>query len=160
MVPQRSIEVLPPFQEFFDEHAPAVHRFLASSLPLQDAEDCFQETFISALRAYPKLRDGSNLRAWVFTIAARKAVDSHRRRGKHGIASETVPERAVPPPEVGDPGLWESVRTLPQQQRAAIVLRYVNDLRYREIAAVLGCSEAAARQNAKAGLDRLKEVWR
>jgi len=157
---RRSIDVVPPFQDFFDEHATGVHRFLASSLPPHDAEDCFQETFISALRAYPKLRDGSNLRSWVFTIAARKVIDSHRQRGKHGTASDVVPEGAVPPPEVGEPGLWESVRALPPQQRAAIVLRYVNDLRYREIAAVLGCSEAAARQNAKAGLDRLKEVWR
>ncbi len=154
------MKVLPPFQQFFDEHAPSVHRFLSSSLPGHEAEDCFQETFLAALRAYPRLKDASNLRSWIFTIAARKVVDAHRRRDKHGIATESVPDAAVGPEEGKDAALWEAVRALPPQQRGAIVLRYVNDLRYREIAAVLGCSEAAARQNAKAGLDRLKEVWR
>lgn len=154
------MKVLPPFQQFFDEHASSVHRFLSSSLPRQEAEDCFQETFLAALRAYPQLKDASNLRSWVFTIAARKVVDAHRRRDKHGIATESVPDASVGPEESEDAPLWEAVRALPPQQRGAIVLRYVNDLRYRDIATVLGCSEAAARQNAKAGLDRLKEVWR
>ena len=45
-----------------------------------EAEDCFQETFIAALRAYPRLRADSNLRAWVLTIANRKALDAHRAR--------------------------------------------------------------------------------
>lgn len=156
----RSIEVLPPFQQFFDQHGPQVRRFLSSSLPAHEAEDCFQETFISALRAYPKLKNDSNLRSWIFTIAARKIVDVHRRRRRHGIPTDAVPDRGEPPAEEGDAALWDAVRALPQQQRGALVLRYVNDLRYREIAEVLGCSEAAARQSAKAGLDRLKEVWR
>lgn len=115
---------------------------------------------MSALRAYPQLRKGSNLRSWIFTIAARKVVDAHRRRDRHGIATGTIPDRSVPAPETGDDELWDHVRALPPQQRGAIVLRYVNDLGYREIGEVLGCSEAAARQNAKAGLDKLKEVWR
>ena len=115
---------------------------------------------MSALRAYPQLRKGSNLRAWIFTIAARKVVDAHRKRNRHGIASEALPERSVPPAETDDDELWDRVRVLPAKQRGAIVLRYVNDLRYREIAQVLGCSEAAARQSAKAGLDTLRKVWR
>ena len=52
-----------------------VWRFLVSSVGRADAEDCFQETFIAAMRAYPRLRAGSNLRAWVLTIAHRKALD-------------------------------------------------------------------------------------
>ena len=43
------------------------------------AEDCLQETFISALRAYPRLRHGENLRAWLYTIAHHKATDAVRR---------------------------------------------------------------------------------
>lgn len=143
-----------------DDHAPLVYRFLSASVPAHEVDDCFQETFISALRAYPKLRDGSNLRSWVLTIAARKAVDGHRSRVKGSVSSETVPDVAAPEPSEPDPQLWDAVRELPAKQRAAVVLRYVNELRYREIADILGCSEAAARQSSKAGLDRLKEVWR
>ena len=50
-----------------------------------DAEDCFQETFLAALRAYPKLRDGGNLRGWLLTIAHRKAIDHHRARGRRPV---------------------------------------------------------------------------
>ena len=143
-----------------DDHASAVHRFLSASVPAHEVDDCFQETFISALRAYPKLRSSTNLRAWILTIASRKAIDGHRKRTSAGLAVAEVPEVAAPEQPEADPELWDAVRALPAKQRAAVVLRYVNELRYREIGAILGCSEAAARQSSKAGLDRLKEVWR
>jgi len=154
------MNVLPPFQQFMDEHAPLVHRFLASSVPPHEVDDCFQETFISALRAYPRLADGSNLRAWVLTIASRKAIDGHRQRARLSVSSDGIPDRPAAPDPEDDPELWASVRELPAKQRGAVVLRYVNDLTYREIGKVLDCSEGAARQSAKAGLDGLREVWR
>ena len=142
-----------------DSHAPAVHRFLSSSVPAAEVDDCFQETFISALRAYPRLSDDANLRAWVLTIASRKAIDGHRRRARIDLSSDGVPERAAAAHPEKDPELWAAVKELPAKQRGAVVLRYVNDLTYREIGDILGCSEAAARQSSKAGLDRLREVW-
>src|SRR2546426_11726011 len=69
---------LPPFQRLLDEHGSSVLRWLITSVGPAEAEDCFQETMLSALRAYPKLRDSSNLRGWLLTIARRKAIDSHR----------------------------------------------------------------------------------
>src|SRR6476646_6930748 len=76
---------LPPFQRFLEEHRAAVWRFLVASVGPHEADDCFQETFISALRAYPRLRPGSNLRGWVLTIAHRKALDSHRARSRRAL---------------------------------------------------------------------------
>lgn len=143
-----------------DDHAADVYRFLSASAPTQEVDDCFQETFIAALRAYPKLRDASNLRSWVLTIAARKVLDGHRARSRAPLASEPFPDLPVNDAPAADPQLWAAVRELPTKQRAAIVLRYVNQLRYREIAEVLNCTEAAARQSARAGLSKLKEVWR
>jgi RNA polymerase sigma factor (sigma-70 family) len=60
---------------------------------------------------------------------------------------------------VGDPALWAAVRGLPPRQRAAVTLRYVNDLPYAEIGRVIGSSEEAARSSAFEGLRRLREVW-
>jgi len=74
------IPPLPPFQSFLDANRHAVWRLLVSSVGRAEAEDCFQETFISALAAYPKLRPDSNLSAWVMTIAHRKALDSRLAR--------------------------------------------------------------------------------
>jgi RNA polymerase sigma factor (sigma-70 family) len=151
---------LPPFQAFLDARRDDVYRFLVALVGPQEAEDCFQETFLAALRAYPDLRDARNLRAWVLTIAHRKAMDSHRARARRPEPVEEVPERAAVAPPERDPALWESVRALPPKQQAAVVARYVNDLPYREIARVIGGTEEAARRNAADGVKKLREAWR
>ena len=61
---------LPPFQAFLDEHLEPVGAFLRGMVGPHDAEDCLQETFLAALRAYPRA-EPRNLRAWVLTIAIR-----------------------------------------------------------------------------------------
>ena len=150
----------PPFQAFLEDHREPVYRFLRALLGPQEAEDGFQETFLAALRAYPRLRDGSNLRAWVMTIAHRKAVDAHRRRAQGAEPVGEVPDRAGPGnPEPPDEEIWRRVRALPAGQRTAVFLRYAGDLAYRDVARVMGISEAAARQSVRAGLRRLREEW-
>ncbi len=149
----------PPFQVFLDQNRDAVWRFLVSSVGPSDAEDCFQETFISALRAYPRLRADSNLRAWVLTIAHRKAVDCHRGRARRALPVsdvEILDTRAGERSEPADAELWGAVRELPPRQRSAVVLRFRADLAHREIAAAIGCSEAAARRSLHEGLQKLR----
>ncbi|HWB68808.1 MAG TPA: sigma-70 family RNA polymerase sigma factor, partial [Solirubrobacterales bacterium] len=123
-----------------------------------DAEDCFQETFLSALRAYPKLRDTSNLRGWLMTIAHRKAVDHHRASGRRPVPIADAGEMAAPDSEPASPdGIWELVKALPPKQRAAVTLRFACDLPHAEIAAALGCSPEAARRSLHEGVKRLRE---
>ena len=62
---------LPPFEWLLDEHAGTVLRYLAGHVGAAEAEDCFQETMLAALRAYPSLAHGTNLRGWLLTIAKR-----------------------------------------------------------------------------------------
>lgn len=151
---------LPPFQRLVDDHAAELHRFLVASVGPIDAEDCLQETFLSALRAYPRLRHADNLRAWLYTIAHRKATDTVRTRQRHraGDLVGVADRLAGPAPRMPDDGLWLSVRTLPPKQRAALVHRFVFDLAYREVGLRMGISEEAARQNVSAGLRRLRVV--
>ena len=98
---------LPPFQAFLDAHRDDVYGFLVAAAGPDQADDCFQETFVSALRAYPRLRRGSNLRAWILTIAHRKALDAHRSRARRPLPVADVPNakfdnvRAAPPPWPG-----------------------------------------------------------
>ena len=150
---------MPPFQRLLDEHRGDVYRFLVAAVGPNEADDCFQETFIAALRAYPRLRDASNLRAWVLTIAHRKAIDAHRARKRRPAPVESVGERPAPASPDGEPELWEAVAALPSKQRESILHRYVNDLPYTDIGHIVGCSEAAARQNVRAGLASLRGAW-
>jgi RNA polymerase sigma factor (sigma-70 family) len=151
---------LPPFQALIDEHRDDLYRFLRGSVGAHDADDCFQETFISALRAYPRLRTDSNLRGWLFTIAHRKALDSHRGRARRAIPVEQLPETMGEQlMNDGEPELWRAVGDLPTKQRAAVLLRFAGDLAYREIGEATGTTEEAARRNVHEGLKKLREVW-
>ena len=150
---------LPPFQTLLDEHAADLHRYLVASVGPHDGADCFQETAIAALRAYPGLAHDRNLRGWLFTIAHRKVIDHARGTGRRALPVADPPEVPVAPAEAGglaDDDLWGAVRALPPKQRSAVVQRFVLDRPYAEVAAVIGCSEAAARQNVRAGLQRLR----
>jgi RNA polymerase sigma factor (sigma-70 family) len=154
-------ETPPPFQRFLDTHRDAVWRFLVRSVGAAEAEDCFQETFISALRAYPRLRADSDLRAWVLTIAHRKALDAHRARGRRAVPvaePAAIDERSERRPRGRDEQLWSAVGRLPARQRSAVVLRFVADLAHRDIAAAIGCSEQAARRSLHDGLENLRKA--
>jgi RNA polymerase sigma factor (sigma-70 family) len=147
---------LPPFQTLIDEHAGDVMAVCRGAVGRGDADDCFQETFIAALRAYPKLSDAGNLRGWLITIAHRKAIDHHRARGRRAVPVAEVAEVAVTDPEPGG-DIWAVVGALPPKQRAAVTLRYASDLPHAEIAAALGCSPEAARRSLHEGLKRLRK---
>jgi RNA polymerase sigma factor (sigma-70 family) len=150
---------LPPFQVFLEDHREDVYRFLVASVGTEDADDCFQETFLSALRAYPRLEESSNLRGWILTIAHRKAIDAHRSRKRRPTPVETLPEEASEPRAGRDGSLWQAVRELPGKQRAAVVHRFVNDLAYADIGRMTGSSEEAARRNVHEGLKKLRGAW-
>lgn len=147
---------LPPFQTLIDAHAAELHRFLSASVGPTEADDCLQETLISALRAYPRLRDASNLRAWLDTIAQRKATDAARRWKRQRADGLEGVDPSVAAHDVADEALWLAVRELPPKQRAAVVHRFVFDLAYREIGARMATTEEAARQNVHAGIRRLR----
>ena len=149
---------LPPFQLALDQHRDSLARFLAATVGPHEADDCLQETLIAALRAYPRLREGSNVRAWLFTIARNKALDEHRARARRPVPAAEASESggAVALADDPDEELWSAVHSLPPKQRAAVVLRFVNDFSHRDVAAVLDCSEDAARRSLHEGLTRLR----
>ena len=148
---------LPPFQTLLDSQGRDVHRFLVATVGAVDAEDCYQETWLAALKAYPRLRDASNLRAWILTVAHRKAIDHIRARNRRATPLADLPEAPVPPIErVDAPEIWTHVRALPPKQRTAIALRTVADLAYADVARVMGTSEEAARRSVHEALQRLR----
>lgn len=150
----------PPFERFFEANRGTVLRFLTVAVGPQEADDVAQETFLAALRAYPRVRDDGRLDRWILTIASRKAIDHHRGRKRRAAPVAAVPEgrdQAVAPPDEPDAELWAAVRALPPAQRVAVVLRHVLDRPYDEIAAVTGASTEAARANVYQGTKKLRE---
>ncbi len=152
---------LPPFERVVADHGPTVLRVCRALLGITDADDAWSETFLAALRAYPDLRPGSNIEAWLVTIAHRKAIDVHRLRARTPVPTETVPERPSTAglPGSGDDELWSAVAALPFTQRAALVYHYVGGLPYAEIGAILGNSSDAARRAAADGRESLRRYY-
>jgi RNA polymerase sigma factor (sigma-70 family) len=142
---------IPPFERFYLTHRDEVLAYLRRLLG-QRAEDAWQETFLRALRAYDRLEHGRHLRAWVFTIATRVAMDELRAKPAPRVDAE-------PAVELHRDAFREIEHLtdgLPPTERAAVVLRYAYDLPYDDIAAALGSSEEAARAAASSGVRRLR----
>ena len=155
-----------PFEEIVAEHGPVVMRVCRALLGPADADDAWSETFLAALRAYPDLRPDSNVPGWLVTIAHRKAIDQIRARSRSPVPAADLPERRpaagpapAPAAESGDTELHGALAALPFKQRGAVVYRYLADLSYAEVGALLECSEAAARRNAADGIARLRRFY-
>lgn len=154
---------LPPFESVVTAHGAVVLRVCRAVVGAADAEDAWSETFLSALGAYPRLRPDSDVRAWLVTIAHRRALDVVRARGRRAHPVAELPHEPVAPevadPDPADPRLAAAVAALPDKQRHAVAYRYLADLSYADIAALLGGSEAAARRAAADGIATLRRTY-
>jgi RNA polymerase sigma factor (sigma-70 family) len=150
-----------PFEQIVAEHGPAVLRTCRALLAPADADDAWSETFLAALRAYPRLRPGSNVRAWLLTIAHRKTIDRYRAIVRAPVPAAVVPERPASYgiPAEPDDALRDALRALPPKQRGAVAYHYLADLPYHEVGKLLGTSEAAARRSAADGIAALRHTY-
>jgi RNA polymerase sigma factor (sigma-70 family) len=125
------------------------------------ADDAWSETFLSAMRAYPELPPGSNVEAWLVTIARRKAIDQLRAQSRRAIPTGDLPET---PSTDGLPGSWEydlwtALKALPVKQRETVAYHYLAGLPYAEVAAIVGGSPEAARRAAADGIAALRKTY-
>lgn len=159
-----------PFQEIVEEHGAVVMRVCRGLLTATDADDAWSETFLAALRRYPELPPGSNVKGWLVTIAHNKAVDVLRASARRAVPAGDLPERSAATAATGggeptgdlDAGgdLRVAIDALAPKQRAAVVYRYLADLSYPEIAEILGSTPAAARRSAADGIAHLRQTYR
>jgi RNA polymerase sigma factor (sigma-70 family) len=149
-----------PFDLVVSVHGPAVLRMCRALVGASDAEDVWSETFVSALRAYPDLPPGSNVEAWLVTIARRRAVDHLRAAGRRARPVASVPETAAPVgTDVADRlDLVSAVATLSPRQRECVVYHHLAGLPFAEVAEVVGGTEAAARRAASDGMRALRTL--
>ena len=155
------MEGLEPFEDVVARHGPLVLRVCRAVLGPGAADDAWSETFLAALRAYPSLRPGSNVEAWLVTIAHRKAIDQLRAEGRRAVPAGDLPDRssrdAVPGGWESD--LWAALRELPPKQRMAVAYHHLAGLPYAEVAELLGGTAEAARRAAADGIAALRRSY-
>jgi len=111
-----------------------------------EAEDCTQEAFLRAYRAWPRWRPDAPAEAWLHRIAINVVISSRRRDRLREISQLVrrlgVPAGAVEPVDVaGRRDLLDALRALPPRQAATLVLRHYHGYTNREIARALGIPE-------------------
>ena len=154
------------FSGLVEMHSSEIFRYLwRMTYHSQDAEDCLQETFFKAYRAYPRLTPDSNHRAWLYRIAtntARSLLKKNTRQNR--LMQEWGPalqqEDSEPKDRFVERETIELVLTevdaLPAKQKASLILRKYHDLSYAEIGEITDASPDAARANAYLALKTLR----
>lgn len=146
--------------ELYAQHAPAAVR-LAYLLTGDHAlaQDLTQEAFVRLYGRFRDLRDPDAFPAYLRATVVNLARSHFRRRRverAHLRRERTAPD----PPEV-EVGrrheMWEALQALPHRQRAAIVLRYYEDLTEAETADVLRCPVGTVKSLVSRGIDRLRD---
>lgn len=149
-----------PFEEVVAEHGAVVMRVCRALLDRDRADDAWSETFLAAMRAYPDLRPGSNIRGWLVTIAHNKSIDQMRRSSRAPQPRGDLPDIAFDDEHREPDGeLRAALDALPPKQRGAVIYRYLADLPYAEIALLLDSSQAAARRSAADGIAKLRTTY-
>ena len=160
----------PPFEEALHRHEGEIMRFLVrSTRDHDDALDLFQETWLRAYRAYPRLDSAAGLRPWLYRIATNLCLNRTRARVRRSrvIAETSEADEAQlalatastnhASPE-GVIHLRAAIEKLPRKQRAALIMRKFGGLEYDEIALALECSCESARAGVYQALKKLKTV--
>ena len=149
------------FSEFVEARSHALLR--TAYLMVGDhqlAQDLLQEALVKTLMAWPRLRDPGKVEAYVRRTVVTTAITWRRRRSFHERPVEFLPEvSGLDEVEVlaTHQMLVMHLRGLPPRQRAAIVLRYYEDLTEAQTAEIMGCSVGTVKSHVSVGLGRLRE---
>lgn len=156
------MNVLPPFDRLVTTHGARVLRVCRSVAGPDEADDAWSETFLAALRAYPRLDPAADTEAWLVTIAYRKSIDVHRRAAVRAIPVEELPEigdaSLDPAAIVAAPGggIWAAVAALPPRQRQAVAYHYLGGLTHVAIADLVDGTAASVRRACADGIANLR----
>jgi RNA polymerase sigma-70 factor (ECF subfamily) len=170
MAPNR-VNLPAPFEQIMQRHEREILRYLLRvSGNGDDAADLFQETWLRAYRAYPRLEPDGEVRPWLYAIA----VNVWRNRARDGARRARVivglDDKTLAAEKLGNHGVSENegyaavrvrevIASLPPKQREALQLRYFAGLEFSDIAAAMDCSEQTARANVSQAMRKIKAMW-
>ena len=156
----------PDFDSVIELYSTEIFAYLWRQLNgREDAEDCLQEVFVRAFKAYDRLNEDPQIRAWLYKIATNEAISFRRKRNQNlalnvkidydFLSSDPSPMDQLELKERFEV-LMGAIEALPNRQRSALMMRKYQELSYAEISRILDCSEEAARANVYQALKKLR----
>jgi RNA polymerase sigma-70 factor (sigma-E family) len=151
------------FAEFVAARSAALHRtayLMVGEHAL--AQDLLQEALTKTFVAWPRLREVANAEAYTRRTITTTAISWRRKRSWHEQPHDEVPEgRAAATPgddEVATRAwVWAALQQLPPRQRAAVVLRYYEDLTEAQTAAAMGCAVGTVKSQVAQAIRKLRQ---
>lgn len=149
------------FEAFFMANHQAIVALAASIGGRADAEDIAQEAMLTAREQWPMVAAHPNPAAWIRRVVINRSVSARRRSGARNRAVERLGrerQSSLPSPSALDEPIWMAVAGLPERQRAAVALHYLEDRPVAEIAEILGCARSTAKVHLHRGRRALAEA--
>lgn len=151
---------VPDFDEWVEVRVAALLRFAHLVTGSQAAaEDAVQAALVSACEKWRRVRRTADPETYVRRMIVNAHISAWRRSGRRESPVAAVRDRATGDPAEGiatRDAVWRMCAALPPQQRAAVVLRFYEDLEYGEIAAILGVAEPTVRSHVHRALAALR----
>ena len=149
------------FDQWASTAGPELTRFAVATIGNRhDASDAVQDAMVAVYPRWRRLSDPGAADAYARRVIVNHRITWWRRIGRRESLVDG-PEIGAGGPAPGDAGdvvfAHRLLRSLPRQQRAAVVLRFLDDLSFAEIAEILGCPESTARSHVHRALSRLRE---
>lgn len=158
------------FVDLLGSYEKEIHRYaFRMTGNAEDAADVLQETFLRAFRAFPKLPENANHRAWLYRIAHRQALNLFRaQKIRTTEVLEDVPEvddANGHPDDLAETrrlarALRRMIEGLTPRQRSALLLKKYEGLPYTDVATILGCSEENARAQVYQAMKKIRNGLR
>ena len=152
------------FAELVERYSPRLRYFLLKLLSSADsADDALQDVWLDVLRNLPRLVDPQALRAWLYRIARdrafgrlRKARRDEQPLDESQIVDTTANEGEFSPEDAAQ--IHAALDRLPAEQREVLVLRFLEEMSYEEIARVVGCQLGTVRSRIHYGKRALRKA--
>ncbi len=165
-IPRRVNESLPSFEQIVDAHYQGLFRFAVSMCKSDaTAQDLVQQTFLQWAKKGHTLRDSSKVKTWLFTTIYREWLGMARKEKRHpeiefepDLHGSTQDENEGENPRVDSATLQTALDQLDPNYRAPLVLFYLKELSYRDIAETLGIPIGTVMSRLSRAKDHLRSI--
>ncbi|HZU97243.1 MAG TPA: sigma-70 family RNA polymerase sigma factor [Planctomycetota bacterium] len=147
-------------------HSDRVYRVVATLVGTDDAEDTSQEVFLNVFAHFGSFRGDSELATWIYRIATNvslRRLERRKRSAARRLGRDGLPEASEGPVGVATQGeerelLRAALERLPEEQRAVVVLRGIEELSFEEVARILAIPKPTAQSRMARAKEKLRAL--
>jgi len=143
------------FAELYRKYAPTIHAVVLSRVPRDEVQDIVQEVFLAAYRKIETLRNDRVFGPWIVKIARNRAIEFYRRLRATDELNEELSQKGNRRDEAAE--VLRAIRSLSDAYSETLIMRLVEGMSAKEIAAITGLKPESVRVNLHRGMELLRK---